>query len=212
MLDTDWPASRPHGASIEQFWSSASFEAIDYDGVALAEYTDAMAETRERGDARWCCVEIPESPALDWFAARNCLAEADFFAELLSSETVREQLGIEPADSNPTMTVESALTLDGILAELLVHGGSKSYGDTVDQQYGTFARAKNIAEAARDEIVEDRYEEVTVHRTREAWADLFGEPRWNVTLVVVDRRYRWAWVVVATDEGLLETTRKQANP
>ena len=206
MHSVDWGASRPDGDRVERVWSSASFETVDADAEAVEEFVDAMAATRPRGDARWCCVEIPESRVLDWFAARNCLAEAEFFRHLLGSPAVAEALGVAPEDPDPapTFTVETALSLDGVLAEQLVHGGSRSYGDTVDQEYGTFAGAKRLAEAARDEIVQDRYEEVTVHRTREAWCEFLGEPQWNLTLVAVDRRYRWAWVLVATDEGLLE--------
>ncbi|MFQ3320582.1 MAG: hypothetical protein ACI8UR_001698 [Natronomonas sp.] len=210
MLDVNWTGPRPPRNTIERVWSSATFETVDPDTESVEAYVDAMAETRTQGDARWCCVEIPDSPVLDWFAGRNCLADADFFANLLGSEPVAAALGLDPDDPAPTFTTETALSLDGVLAEQLVHGGSTSFGDTIDQQYGTFASAKNLAEACRHDIVEDRYEEVTVHRTREPWADWFGEPHWNVTLVAVDRRYRWAWVFVATDEGLVESARQQA--
>ena len=90
------------------------------------------------------------------------------------------------------------------------HGGSRPFAATVDQKYGTYGRAKRLAEACRDEMLEERYEEVTVHRTREAWCDWFAEPHWNLTLVAVDRRYRWAWVVAATDAGRLEAASEQA--
>lgn len=210
MRGVDWGTSRPNGDRVERVWSSATFESAEVDAEAVEGYVDAMAATRPRGDGRWCCVEIPESRVLDWFAARNCLAEADFFRHLLGSAAVADALGVAPADPAPTVTVETALSLDGVLAEQLVHGGSRSYGDTVDQEYGTFASAKRLAEEARDEIVQDRYEEVTVHRTREAWCGFLGEPEWNLTLVAVDRRYRWAWVLVATDEGLLEAGTTEA--
>jgi hypothetical protein len=211
MLDVDWTARRPHLASIEQLWTSTEFDVVSPEAESVDRYVDALAATRANGDARWCCVRIPDSPALDWFAARNCLADADFFAHLLSADVVARELGVT-ADGrqNPTITVESALTLDGLLAEQLVHGGSRSLGDTVDQQYGTFAEAKRLARNCLDAIVQDRYEEVTVHRTREAWADWFGDPHWNMTLVAVDRRYRWAWVVVATDDGTLQAATDQA--
>lgn len=204
MLGTDWGTPRPDGDHVERVWSSASFETVDPDADDLGAFVDAMAATRGRGDARWCCVEIPESPVLDWFAERNCLADADFFRHLLGSATVADALDLAPGDPRPTVTVETALSLDGVLAEQLVHGGTRPYDDTVDREYGTFAQAKRLAEGARDDVVEDRYEEVTVHRTREAWCDWFGATEWNLTLVAVDRRFRWAWVLVATDEGPLE--------
>jgi hypothetical protein len=213
MLDIDWEAAKPEIDDVEQLWASMEFDVVSPDAPAVDEYVDAMAETRPRGDARLCCVEIPESQTLDWYASRDALAEVDFFTELLSSEAVAEGLDVDAhdeADLDPTFTVESALTLDGILAERLVHGGSRSYEETIDQQYGGCASAKRLARAFTDAVVEDRYEEVTVHRSREAWSDWFGHPWWNVTLVVVDRRYRWAWVLAATDEGLLETASREA--
>jgi hypothetical protein len=205
MLDPNWGDTRPHGGSLDEAWGSAAFESVDLGTEPVETYVDAMAATRRHGDARYCCVEIPDSPEIDWFASRNCLADAGFFSRLLGSETVAAELGLDVTeDPDVSMTVETALSMDGTLAEQLVHGGSVSYGDTLDQQYGTFAKAKRLAEAFRDAVVEDRYEEVTVHRTREAWCEWFGEPHWNVTMVVVDRRYRLAWVLVATDEGPLE--------
>ncbi|QLD86911.1 hypothetical protein HWV23_14645 [Natronomonas halophila] len=171
-----------------------------------------MSDTRPRGDARHCCVRIPDSETIDWYLANNVLAEANFFTELLTSKAVTAALGIDADDdADPTFTVESALSLDGVLAEQLVHGGSKPYVDTIEQQYGSCASAKRLARGFTDGIVEDRYEEMTVYRTRDPWSDWFGDPWWNFTLVVVDRRYRWAWVLVATDEGLMEAAKEEAH-
>jgi hypothetical protein len=213
MLDIDWAAGKPPVNDVEQVWASAEFETVSPDAAAVDDYVDALSATRPRGGARLCCVRLPESQALDWYAAHNALAEADFFAELLASEVVTTGLGVETDDDlDPEFTVESALSLDGVLAEQLVHGGSKPYDETIDQQYGACAKAKRLARSFTDAVVEDRYEEVTVHRTREVWSDWFGHPWWNFTLVVVDRRYRWAWVLAATDEGLMEAAREESRP
>lgn len=212
MLDIDWAAGKPPVNDVEQVWASAEFEVVSPDAAGVDDYVDALSATRPRGDARLCCVRIPESRALDWYASHNALAEADFFAELLSSKAVRAGLDIDAdPDLDPEFTVESALSLDGVLAEQLVHGGSKAYDETIDQQYGACAKAKRLAQGFTDAVVEDRYEEVTVHRTRAAWSDWFGEPWWNLTLVIVDRRYRWAWVLAATDEGLMEAAKREAR-
>jgi hypothetical protein len=211
MLDVNWTATRPPLDAIDQLWSSKDFDVVDPDASGVERFVDAMNDTRASGDARWCCVHIPDSPALDWFAARNCLADAEFFGHLLASEAVTDRLGIEvPERPEPTFTVESGLALDGVLAEALVHGGSRSFDATVDQEYGTYAKAKRLARECCGEVIEDRYEEITIHRTREAWCDYFGEPQWNLTLVAVDRRYRWAWVLISTDDGGLEAAREQA--
>ena len=212
MLDVDWTAARPHLESVEQLWTSKDFDIVAPDAAPVEQYVEAMADTRANGDARWCCVRIPESPAIDWFAARNCLADADFFGHLLASDAVADALGVAaPEHPDPSFTVESGLTLDAVLAEELVHGGTRSFETILDQQYGAYARGKRLAEDCRDEIIEDRYEEVTLHRTREAWCEWFGDPAWNLTLVAVDRRYRWAWVLAATDDGRLEAAARQAS-
>jgi len=212
MLDVEWTATRPPLDSIEQLWMSSEFDVVSPEAAAVDRYVDAMADTRASGDARWCCVDIPDSPALDWFASRNCLSDADFFTHLLASDAVTAELTMAMTERpDVAFTVESGLTLDGLLAEQLVHGGTRSYAETIEQEYGTYAAAKRVAERCRDEIIEDRYEEVTIHRTRGAWCDWFGDPHWNMTLVAVDRRYRWAWVVVTTDEGLLEPAAAEAE-
>ena len=211
MLDVDWKAARPHLESVKQLWTSKDFDVVVPDAAAVEQYVEAMTDTRARGDARWCCVRIPKSPAVDWFAARNCLADVNFFGHLLASEAVADELDVVvPERPDPSLTVETGLSLDAVLAEELVHGGTRSFETTLDQQYGAYAEAKRLAEDCRDEIIEDRYEEVTIHRTREAWCEWFGEPVWNLTLVAVDRRYRWAWVLVVTDEGRLEAAAGQA--
>lgn len=205
MLEVDWGIERPDPSRIDAVWQDASFDVVALQASAVEEFVGAMAETRPRGDARCCCVQIPESPVIDWFAARNCLADAGFFGHLLGAPTIAAELDLDVSDApEPTMTVESSLSLDGVLAEELVYGGSVSYVDTAAEADDAFARAKRLAERFRDLVVEERYEEVTVHRTREPWCEWFGEPTWNLTLVAVDRRHRWAWVLVATDEGCLE--------
>lgn len=211
MLDVDWDSAKPGRDDVERVWETNTFDLVDPEVDAVDTYVESLSDTRPRGGARLCCVRIPDSETIDWYLANNALAEADFFTELLTSETVTAALGIDAdEDAAPTFTVESALSLDGVLAEQLVHGGSKPYADTIEQQYGACASAKRLARGFIDDVVEDRYEEVTAHRTREAWSDWFGEPWWNFTLVVVDRRYRWAWVLVATDEGLMEAADYEA--
>jgi hypothetical protein len=211
MLDVDWTATRPPLESIDQLWTSTDVDVVAPEAPAVDRYVDALAATRARGDARWCCVRIPDSPALDWYASRNCLGDADFFAHLLADDVVARELGLTvDRRPDPPVTVESALSLDGLLAEHLVHGGSRSFDATLDQQYGAFAEAKRLAADCLDDVVQDRFEEVSIHRTREAWCEWFGDPEWNLTLVAVDRRYRWAWVIVATDEGTMEAAAEQA--
>ena len=210
MLDVDWEADRPPEGSIDATWAAASFEPVAITSAAIDDYVEAMAATRPRGDARFCCLRAPESPVIDWFGARNCLADAGFFAQLLTAEPLGSALDLEvPDDADPRFTVESALNLEGILAEQLVYGGSVNYADTIPQQHGAGAEAKRLAGAFADLIVEDRYEEVSVHRTREQWCGFFGERHWNCTIVCVDRRYRWVWVLVATDRGLLEAVPEE---
>ena len=205
MLDVDWGAERPNRDTIDAAWRDASFDAVALQATEVDAYTDAMASTRPGGGARCCCIQIPDSPVIDWFAARNCLADAGFFDRLLGSDAVAAELDLDVSEPpTPTMTVESSLSLDGILAEALVYGGSVAYDDAVGELGDGMSGAKRLAERFRDVVVEERYEEVTVHRTCEPWCEWFGDAPWNFTLVAVDRRYRWAWVLVATDEGTLQ--------
>lgn len=205
MLEIDWGAERPSRDAVEAAWEDVSFEPVDVDSARYEEFLEAMSATRPNGDARCCCLQIPDSPVIDWFAARNSLGDVDFFARLLGSSTLAAELEIEGFDGDVSdLTVESSLRLDGILAEQLVHGGSVSYDDVVEERNGA-AAAKRLTEQFRDLVVEDRYQEVTLHRTRRGWCSFFGEPHWNLTLVCVDRRYRWVWILIATDRGPLET-------
>ena len=178
------------------------YEPAEATGSALAALLDALRATRLNGAAvagRVRAVGVSE-PDL-WFRTGSVVDADTSVRDLLTSGAVREVLPDLlvpepwPLAAPPRFAREpgDALSLDGTLASILVAGGA--YG----RFPGSAAEAKRLASAAVHDLVEDRYEDVALYVSWEAWSPYFRGVAWDATFLVVDRRDLAVTVLATTD-------------
>jgi hypothetical protein len=143
---------------------------------------------------RW---QLPDHPVLRSYARRQALDVA-FFGHLLCSTAVRDdvpELQIPPRfDAPPSFQVMSSLSLECDVANA-VHGGG-AYPTTG----GASARdAKRLAAEFCAALVADRFDEVSVYTSDQAWAPWFRGVAWDMSWFGVDLRDRTCWLLCKTD-------------
>lgn len=141
----------------------------------------------DNGGVNWATFDVECNTNGDWFASRNRFDEFGFFPELLSALCAHWSMGprdprlpeLDPRHFRDLFA--NTYTLPGWLAGTLKSGGAYS------KFQGTGAEAMAIASRAVFEIVEDRFEEVTVYRSHAPWSDWFFDIAWDSTTVIIDR-------------------------
>ncbi|MBW4492872.1 MAG: hypothetical protein KME26_07250 [Oscillatoria princeps RMCB-10] len=64
---------------------------------------------------------------------------------------------------------------------------------------GTASEAKAIGVRFCEALFGQRYDEIQMYISREAWSPWFGNVAWDVTWFGVDKRNSQIWVLCATD-------------
>jgi len=199
--DIDWDEPRPSIEELVGSWASVDWEPVPINLPALDAYLRQIRETHSNGGyliGRWRAVRCPDVTA--WFAARNRLGEYEMHRLLFENPVVRTELSsLEipvPLDRVPGSLKEvpgGVLTLDGILATIIVHGGAyKSF-------QGSAAEAKRLADEAVADLTGRRYEDFRLDRTHEPWTPWFFGVAWDDTLVLTDYRSAEMTVLCLTD-------------
>ncbi|MFV0253030.1 MAG: hypothetical protein ACK5H2_06790 [Beutenbergiaceae bacterium] len=199
--DIDWAMARPSQNELIDSWSSLQWEFRSLRAPALGCYLDALASTRGNGGyliGRWNAVEYSE--VTQWFTSRNRLDEYELFRTLFVSPAFREHLPeLDVPDDLarvPGRLAEQwagSLKLDGEWAGLLVSGGAYTAFD------GSAREAKELATAATDELIGDRFKDFRVDHSNEAWTPWFADIAWDATYVLTDMRNAEVTVLCTTD-------------
>lgn len=199
--DTDWDMARPSLDELIESWSHLRWESRELESPALDRYLDGLASTRRNGGyliGQWRAVEYSE--VTQWFASRNRLDEYELIRTLFASPAFREQLPqlAVPSDlarvpGGLTEQWAGPLTLDGEWAALLVSGGAYKAFE------GSAREAKDLAGAATDALIGDRFEDFRVDASDQAWTPWFANVAWDVTYVLTDKRNAQMTVLCTTD-------------
>ncbi len=87
----------------------------------------------------------------------------------------------------------SAYYLDGDFAETLMKGGAY-------RRYpGTAEEAKILGQQFCSSLFDNRFDELILRKSRDAWAGCFQGLVWDHTWIGMDRRARPLWILCATD-------------
>lgn len=87
----------------------------------------------------------------------------------------------------------SPLTLDGDFAQHLVRGGA--YEDFK----GTMAGVKEIGRKFSEYIFQNRFEEVKLFSSEDAWTQWFFDIAWDKTWIILDEGEQKLWIICITD-------------
>ena len=199
--EVDWQQDRPTLDELIASWTSLAWERVTVEEQPLLDYAETLRGVYRNGDVllgRWRATGATDVAA--WFVSRNQLDYYELHRHLFDDPVVREdlqeiempeQVGRVPAGLAEQW--QGALSLDGLLAGLLVLGGAYRSFD------GRAAQAKEIAARAVWALIGDRYEDVRVDLSHAAWTPWFRDIAWDTTIVVTDRGRREVTVLLATD-------------
>ena len=199
MLEKDFAQKHPTTAEIATWTADLTITFEDISHEAVADLLTAFRQVFANGDARFASFIIGPSPVLDYYAVRDQLDEIEFWTCLLQHPAVLENLpwlgdtyfDIKDINFKPL----SAYYLDGDLAETLVIGGAYR-----SRRFpGTAEEAKILGLDFCSAIFENRFDELILRKSKDAWASWFKVGPWDNTWLGLDRRARRFWFLCATD-------------
>lgn len=197
MLQPNWEAERPSIQQIQRMWNQIQFRAEPFDPAPFAPVLDEIRRSHTFGGVILLRFGISEHPVFDWFASRNRLDEMEFFPKFLGSEVVRGAArDLQIPDSLGELAFEwaSPFSFDGHIAQVLFLGGA------YEKLKGTAGEAKRLALEFASAFFEERFDEVLLFRSFQAWTPWFHTIAWDTSWVIVDKRWRRVWLLCRTDE------------
>jgi hypothetical protein len=198
--EIDWDQPRPSLDDVRASWTALEWTAAPIADPALDHYLELVRATHVNGGClfgRWRAGGYSDTTA--WFAARNRYEEYELLRLLFDSDAVRSGLAdlripndLDRVPGGLTEQWAGALCLDGILAGVVVTGGAyKRYR-------GPASEAKAVAALVVEALIQQRFEDVRLDATHEAWTPWFGAA-WNHTYVVTDAARAEITVLCITD-------------
>jgi hypothetical protein len=190
----------PDEAALASFWKGQVFELLERPTAdsAMGRLLEQFDLALGNGGAFFLSFQFHGEPgsAGDWFVSRNLYLESRFFEELLTSPAFLGLFdpGTMPDHQDPMdWQAENPYALAGNWAFSLKAGGAYT------RFHRSGAEAMSLAEAARQELFGDRYEDQWIFSCRKAWNDWFFGQHWDNTWVGFDTRTHRAWIFATTD-------------
>ena len=196
MQEPVWEQNRPGDGEIQHLWQSPVFSPVACSSDAVSELLHELRTTHVNGGAEFAQFVFAGHPVLHWFVSRDRFAEIGFFENLLTSSACRSALPtLKPPTSLEPVDWErlSPYVLDGDFAGVLMAGGAYKRFN------GTSCAAKALAGRVCEDLLDGRYEETEVFRTRVPWSPWFCGVAWDTTWIGVDKGRSRTWVLCATD-------------
>jgi hypothetical protein len=197
MLEPDWKQERPTTKEINEMWGSMQFQPSKFENEMVTDVITQMRRTLSDEHCLFKTYEISQNLIFDWYASRSRLDEINFFNKFLTSPEVRNELfgSAVPVDKERVNQFSwvDPLTLDGKVARVLVAGSV--YLDFE----GTPIQAKELGLQFCQGLFQERYLEIQVYKSREAWSDWFFDLGSKETLIIIDKRHRLIHMICCTD-------------
>lgn len=197
MLDRDLGQKHPSAQAVEAVTAGLAITYEDSESEAVDAMLAAMRHVFANGRAEYASFLIGPSPVLDYFAVRDQLDEIQFWTRMLQAPAVVDQLpwlGETYFDiKKVSFDALSAFYLDGDLAQTLVKGGAYL------RFPGTAEEAKDLGSDFCAGVFDNRYDELILRKSKDAWAGWFFVAPWDNTWLGLDRRHRRFWILCSTD-------------
>ncbi len=192
--------SPPDETALAAFWAGPVFEALapPAAGSALGQLVEQLDLAHGNGGAFFLPFQFHDAPgsAGDWFVSRNLFVDCRFFENMVTSAAF---LGLFEPGAMPThqepmgWKMGNPYSLAGEWAFSIKAGGAFRY------THPTGAEAMRLADAAREELFGDRYEDQWVFSCTKAWNDWFFGLHWDKTWAGYDTVNQRAWILGTTD-------------
>ncbi len=196
-MESDSGQSYPSSQEIVNLTAELTITFEELQNEAVGALLEAMRYVFANGGAQFASFILGPSAVLDYFAPRGRLDEIQFWSRMLQTPAVVEALpwlgDVYPGKKEITFHPLSAYYLDGDLAETLMKGGAYRHFA------GTAKEAKQIGLDFCSVVFENRYDELTVRKTKDVWADWFMFTPWDNTWLGLDHRERRFWILCGTD-------------
>jgi hypothetical protein len=195
MLEPNWNQPGPTIEDVKRMWTEIKISNDPLNDAAIEMLLKELRLTHDNGGAEFARFAFDPHPVLHWFGSRNRLDEINFFRGFfafpgvvetfapLQSGSISLKLGV---GGNP-------FKLDGELAETLVYGGAYT------RFSGNSRQAKDLASRFCDAVFGDRFEEILLFSSHEAWSDWFYGIAWDHTWIGFDKRECKVWILCVTD-------------
>jgi len=208
-LKPNWSQQKPGWRDAVKMCSEVRLTQLAIQSDSFDQTLNRLRATHSNGGAFLKAVRVGESEVFDWFASRNRLLEDEILPLLLRRTEIRELLPelLIPADaviknepdvcsiaSSGGFKFDSPFLFDGQLAQCLFAGGAYSSQVKIDGK-----TAKRQALNFCDAMFGQRYEDVCLFSSYEAWTPWFFGIAWDWTAVLFDKRERTLWILAVTD-------------
>lgn len=208
ILKPDWNQAKPTWQDSRDMIARIQIAQIEVHLDPVRTVLDEIRRSHDNGDALLTAFSVGSSTTFDWFASRNRLLEFDLLPRLLVREEIRQSMADlqiptacpQTAQAENCVTsaafgfkMESSFSFDCHLAYTLYSGGAYSHPT------GDGRAAKQQAIDFCDALFQQRYSEVSLFNSFEAWTPWFHGIAWDWTAVLFDLRQRVLWFLAVTD-------------
>jgi hypothetical protein len=209
LLKPDWNQPKPTYLQAQAMCRDIALEPIESSSQAITNTLERLRASHSNGGAFLASVRVGPSPVFDWYASRNRLLEWDILPLLLRRREIKALLpelsisdDVEPQNATDACSIASSngfkfdnpFVFDGQLAQNLFAGGAYGAPSKINGK-----AAKQIALEFCEAVFGQRYEDVSLFTSYEAWTPWFRGIAWDWTAILFDRRERSLWILVVTD-------------
>ena len=208
MLEPDWNQPRPELNDVLRMCRRIELEKLELRSDSARQVLQCLRESHTNGGAMLATVALAADKVMDWFASRNRLLEWEILPRILRREQIKACLAelkigaltnsTGESENCPTSAcdgfrIDNAFLFDGQLAARLHSGGAYSH------PRGDGKAEKQLALDFCDTLFQQRFSEVSLFTSHEAWTPWFHGIAWDWTAVLFDRRRRMLHILAVTD-------------
>ncbi|HEX8812811.1 MAG TPA: hypothetical protein VF742_12540 [Terracidiphilus sp.] len=212
LLEPNWNQEKPTWQDARKMCNEVTLVPFAIESEQVADILERLRTDRSNGGALLKAVRVGASDIFDWFASRNRLLENEILSSLLRRNEIKDLLpelliqtdssshqdghktGACAITSSSGFNFDNPFLLDGQLAQNLFAGGAYPPEVKIDGR-----TAKRLATDFCEAVFGQRYEDVCLYTSYEAWTPWFYGIAWDWTAVLFDRRNRTIWILAVTD-------------
>lgn len=177
-------------------WKKNTFVKVDLNSSSLKELINVLKSLCEQDNVIVSCFEVRNPNVFNEVPQEKGKLEEFIKKFLLSPDIIHlmPELNIKNSlKENIYVKYLSSLIFDGDLAiRILLGGAYKEFN-------GNPSDAKKIGQKLSNEIIGDRYTDITIFTTDDAFTDWYFGVAWDTTWIIFDKGKSKVWIICMTD-------------